>query len=153
MIFPLLLIPAALLLDALCGEPPARAHPVCLAGAGARRAERFWRGRVGPGPAVSGCRGERLPGRLFTAGALAWLTVCLPCAGAALALVALARALAPGDAGDAAAWTAAALVVYCCLAPRSLGEHAARVARPLARAEARAGAMGADAGHLLPSSP
>lgn len=132
----LLLIPAALLLDAVFGEPPARAHPVCLAGAGARRAERFWRGRVGPGSAAPGCRGERLPGGLFTAGGLAWLMVCLPCAAMALALTWLASRLAPAGAADGAAWTAAALVVYCCLAPRSLGEHAARVARPLARAEA-----------------
>ena len=56
------LIPLALLLDLLFGEPPVWAHPVCLMGAMARRAEHFWRGRTGPGPASPDCRGERLAG-------------------------------------------------------------------------------------------
>lgn len=134
MMFAVLLVPAALLLDVLFGEPPARAHPVCLMGAWARRAERFWRGRTGPGAASPGCRGERLAGGLFTAGALAWLAVCLPCAGAAVALTLAAGAL-PRPGADAAAWAMAAVLTYCCLAPRSLGEHAARTAGPLARLE------------------
>lgn len=127
------LIPLALLLDLLFGEPPVWAHPVCLMGAMARRAERFWRGRTGPGPASPDCRGERLAGGLFTAGALAWLAVCLPCAASAVALTLAANVLPLP--GDGAAWATAAVLTCCCLAPRSLGEHAARVAGPLARLE------------------
>lgn len=57
----LLLLPAALLLDILFGDPPNRRHPVCLIGWCARRLE----------PAA-----RRLWGGSFKAGMLAALGVC-----------------------------------------------------------------------------
>lgn len=126
---PVLLAPAALALDAVLGEPPARFHPVCAMGALARRVELFWRGHVGPGVTPPQARGWRLPGGLCTAGALAACTVSLPFAAAGALLALLAGALA----GEGAAWLCAALAAYLCLAPCSLGEHALRVAEPLRR--------------------
>ena len=61
----LLLLPAALLLDRLFGEPPARIHPVCGMGALAATAERIFRhGPNGP--------------RMTLAGLAACLSVVLP---------------------------------------------------------------------------
>lgn len=106
----LLLLPAALLLDRLFGEPPARVHPVCGMGALAAVMER--RFRHGPnGP------------RLRLAGLAACLAVVLP--------VTLLAGLAVRLAGAAGAWPVCALLVSLCLAPRCLDEHARRVARPL----------------------
>ena len=61
----LLLLPAALLLDRLFGEPPARIHPVCGMGALASAAERLF--RRGPDGA-----------RMTLAGLAACLAVILP---------------------------------------------------------------------------
>ena len=57
----LLLLPAALLLDILFGDPPNRRHPVCLIGWCARRLEP---------------EARRLWGGSFKAGMLAALGVC-----------------------------------------------------------------------------
>lgn len=112
----LTLLPASLLMDRLLGEPPARLHPVCLMGALAARSELlFRRGRNGF--------------RMFLSGALACLLVTLPCALVAGGLVLAAQQWG----GPYAGWTAAAVIIYICMAPRSLGEHALRVAEPLAQ--------------------
>lgn len=111
----LALPPAALLLDRLFGEPPARAHPVRLMGALAARMEQ--RFRRGPNNV-----------RMFLSGAIACLLVVLPSAALAGGLARAARHYG----GPAAEWAAAALLIYVCLAPRGLGEHALRVAGPLA---------------------
>lgn len=66
----LALLPAALLVDRLFGEPPSRLHPVCLIGAFAARVETLL--RRGPNGA-----------RMFLSGALACLLAALPSAAAA----------------------------------------------------------------------
>ena len=106
-----LLLPAALALDRLLGEAPARIHPVCLMGALASRLEALL--RCGPN---SGC--------MFWAGVAAGTLVVLPAAGAAAALVLLAERYGGAPGG----WGAAAFAVYICLAPRCLQESALRVA-------------------------
>ena len=112
----LALLPAALLVDRLFGEPPSRLHPVCLIGAFAARVETLL--RRGPNGA-----------RMFLSGALACLLAALPPAAAAGGVVLAAQRCG----GPRAGWFAAVALVYVCLAPRSLGEHAHRVAVPLAR--------------------
>ena len=112
----LLLLPAALLLDRLFGEPPARTHPVCGMGALAATAERIFRhGPNGP--------------RMTLAGLAACLSVVLPVGLLASLPVRLAGELL----GDGAAWCVCVVVVSLCLAPRCLDEHARRVAQPLER--------------------
>ena len=113
----LLFLPAALLLDSLLGEPPAAWHPVCGVGRLALWAEGLLR------------RGPNGPG-MFLRGLLACLLVVLPCLLAASLLVLLAA-----RAGLGLDWLAAVLLVYVCLAPRSLAEHALRVAAPLRRGD------------------
>ncbi len=110
----LALLPAALLLDRLFGEPPARIHPVCFMGALAGRLETLL---------------HRGSNHLFRAGLLACLLTVLPCSLLAGGLVFLAETLG----GPRAGWLVAALCVSLCLAPRSLCEHARNVAVPLAR--------------------
>lgn len=106
-----LLLPAALALDRLLGEAPARIHPVCLMGALASRLEALL--RRGPNSR-----------RMFWAGVAAGTLVVLPAAGAAAALVLLAERYGGAPGG----WGAAAFAVYICLAPRCLQESALRVA-------------------------
>ena len=74
----LALLPAALLVDRLFGEPPSRLHPVCLIGAFAARVETLL--RRGPNGA-----------RMFLSGALACLLAALPPAAAAGGLVLAAQ--------------------------------------------------------------
>ena len=74
----LALLPAALLLDRLFGEPPNRIHPVCLMGALAGRIESLL--RCGPNGML-----------LFLAGGLACLLTVLPCAAAAGGIVLTAQ--------------------------------------------------------------
>lgn len=112
----LALLPSALLLDRLLGEAPSRIHPVCLIGGLAARVETLLRRGSGTG-------------RMFAAGALACLLVLLPSVAVAAGLVEIARYCG----GPRAAWCMAVVLVYVCLAPRSLDEHARRVAAPLAR--------------------
>ncbi len=105
---------AALVLDRLFGEPPNRLHPVCMIGALAIRLE-VW------------LRHERSNRYLFFAGALACLLTVVPCTATAGCLV-LATSYCLGPTAE---WLAATCIVYICLAPRSLAEHAQRVAQPL----------------------
>lgn len=102
------ILPFAWVWDSLFGEPPSRWHPVCWAGSWARRAEIFWKARLG---------------RTLGAGVLAACTALFP-----------GMALAAGSAWAAAAWGSAWLACLCpalwvalCMAPRSLAEHAVRV--------------------------
>ena len=93
-----LLLPAALLLDRLLGEPPARIHPVCGMGALAAIMERvFRRGPNGP--------------RMTLAGLAACLAVVLPVG----LLAALPVRLAEEMLGGAAAWSLCVVVVSLCL--------------------------------------
>ena len=116
-----LLLPAALLLDRLLGEPPARIHPVCGMGALAAIMERvFRRGPNGP--------------RMTLAGLAACLAVVLPVG----LLAALPVRLAGEMLGGAAAWSVCVVVVSLCLAPRCLDEHARRVALPLEQGDLEA---------------
>ncbi len=101
---------AALALDALCGEPR-RLHPLVGFGAAAARLEE--RLLAPPGFA------QRPAARLAGAGAVA-LLVAPP-----VALVAAAGASLAGPAVDV-------VVLYCALGARSLAQHAAAVAAPLA---------------------
>lgn len=95
----------ALTLDILLGEAPNRFHPVCFMGRWAAWCESFFRNRLGGS---------------FFSGTCAALAVILPFAFAGAGLVWLVPA----------AWTqvVAGAVVYVCLAPRSLAEHAKAVA-------------------------
>lgn len=116
-----LLLPAALLLDRLLGEPPARVHPVCGMGALAAIMERvFRRGPNGP--------------RMTLAGLAACLAVVLPVG----LLAALPVRLAGEMLGGATAWIVCVVVVSLCLAPRCLDEHARRVALPLEQGDLEA---------------
>lgn len=112
----MMLLPATLLLDRLFGDPPNRVHPICLVGTLANRLES--RLRYGPNDT-----------RMFWAGALACMLVTV--SGSAVAGVLVWTALSCG--GQPAAWIVSMLLVYFCLAPRSLAEHAMRVAEPLGR--------------------
>lgn len=111
----LALLPAALLLDRLFGEPPSRVHPVCMMGALAA----FFEKRLRRGP-NSAC--------MFLRGMFAALLVIVPCAAAAAGIVLAVQHYGGARPG----WFAAAALVYICLAPRSLAEHAQCVAAPLA---------------------
>lgn len=106
------ILPAALLLDILAGDPPNRFHPVCLIGWCARRMEalaRRWRGGT------------------FAAGMAAALATC------AAAWFACAVFFLPFSAFSSPwiPWIPAVLVIYICMAPRGLAEHALRVANAL----------------------
>ena len=112
----LALLPAALVLDRLFGELPSRMHPVCLMGALDARLETLF--RRGPDNTL-----------MFLSGSIACLLVVLPCAAVTGGLVWTAQF----SGGPRAGWFAAAALIYVCLAPRSLGDHALRVAVPLAK--------------------
>ncbi len=106
------ILPAALLLDILGGDPPNRFHPVCLIGWCARRIEALAR---------------RLWGGTFMAGMTAALGTCtaiwFACAVFFLPFSLSSSPWIP--------WIPAVLVIYICMAPRGLAEHALRVAKPL----------------------
>lgn len=106
------ILPAALLLDILAGDPPNRFHPVCLVGWCARRLETVARRRWGG---------------TFLAGMLAALGTC------AAASFACAVFLLPFSAASSPwmPWIPAVAVIYICMAPRGLAEHALRVADAL----------------------
>ena len=116
----LFLLPAALLLDLLFSEPPARVHPVCGMGYLASRAEPFFR-RLLSCPFPPDTEGGS-PLREGLAGLLAGLAVILPPAVIAWSLTALA-----GYSGTAGGFAMAAVSVWLCLAPVSLARHALRV--------------------------
>lgn len=133
----LALLPAALLLDRLFGEPPSRLHPVCLMGSLALYLE----GRLRRGPNTLA---------MFFSGLFAALLVALPFAVAACALVWIAGRYG----GDCAGWLSCAIFVYLCLAPRCLRDSALDIARLLARNDlqgarrALAGIVGRDTSGL-----
>ena len=102
------ILPAAFLLDILAGEPPNRFHPVCLIGRCARRMETLARQKWGG---------------TFHAGMAAALATCIAawfgCAALFLPFSLLPSLWAP--------WIPSVLVIYICMAPRSLAEHARKV--------------------------
>lgn len=114
----LFMLPAALLLDILAGDPPNRFHPVCLIGWCARRLEVLARQRWGG---------------TFMAGMLAALGTC------AAAWFACAVFFLPFSATSSPwiPWIPGVLVIYICMAPRGLAEHALRVANALRRGDSR----------------
>lgn len=114
------ILPLAIFLDALLGEAPNRLHPVCILGHWAVGCEGFFRRCFSVFPGTSF--------REFLAGMLATVAVVLPFVTLAVGLVVLAGLL-----GSGFMEVMAALVVYTCLAPRSLGEHAVAVAVSLER--------------------
>ena len=126
----LFLLPAALILDLLFSEPPARVHPVCGMGYLASGAEPFFR-RLLSCPFPPDTEGGS-PLREGLAGLLAGLAVILPPAVIAWSLTALA-----GYSGTAGGFAMAAVSVWLCLAPVSLARHALRV-----RGAAEAGKTG-----------
>ena len=106
------ILPAAFLLDILAGEPPNRFHPVCLIGRCAHRMETLARQRWGG---------------TFHAGMAAALATCIAawfgCAALFLPFSLLPSPWAP--------WIPSVLVIYICMAPRSLAEHARKVENAL----------------------
>ena len=114
----LALLPAALLIDRLFGELPSRVHPVCMMGALASRIEALFR------------RGSN-NALMSLSGTLACLLVVLPCAALAGGLAWAAQVYAD----PRAAWFVSAIIIWICVAPRSLEEHALRVAVPLAKGD------------------
>ena len=106
------ILPAAFLLDILAGEPPNRFHPVCLIGRCALRMETLARQRWGG---------------TFHAGMAAALATCIAawfgCAELFLPFSLLPSPWAP--------WIPSVLVIYICMAPRSLAEHARKVENAL----------------------
>ncbi len=135
---PELLIPAALVLDALLGDPPRFPHPTRAMGALAQGVERALRGGDFARERPSACGSPR---RDLLAGALGWLLVVGASIAAALLLMEAASALgglAARWAGlNAALWSeaaraaAAVYLVYSAIAPRDLAAHALRVMRAL----------------------
>ena len=121
----LLLLPAALLLDILFGDPPNRRHPVCLIGWCARRLEP---------------EARRLWGGSFKAGMLAALGVCAAAECGLFLLFLPFFTLSSLTASPWLPWIPAVLAVYICMAPRGLAEHAARVASALRRENGEEGA-------------
>ena len=110
----LALLPAALLIDRLFGELPSRVHPVCMMGALASRIEALFR------------RGSN-NALMSLSGTLACLLVVLPCAALAGGLAWAAQVYAD----PRAAWFVSAIIIWICVAPRSLDEHALRVGENL----------------------
>lgn len=106
------ILPAALLLDILAGEPPNRFHPVCLIGRCALRMEILARQRWGG---------------TFHAGMAAALATCIA-AWFGCAAIFLPFSLLPSP---WALWIPSVLVIYICMAPRSLAEHARKVENAL----------------------
>lgn len=111
-----ILIFAAVLIDRLLGEAPSRLHPVCAMGLWADWCED---------------RVRRSFGGTLGAGTLAAVLVLAPWTGLAFGLTVLAGLWA----GLWAACAVSAVVVYVCLAPRSLAEHAQAVAVPLGQGD------------------
>jgi adenosylcobinamide-phosphate synthase len=107
-----LIVPAALVLDTLVGDPPFRLHPVRLLGNLAAAAEKATRRILSPLPA----------------GILTWSVVVGSAALASIGLLALG-----GLAGPWGRMAAGAAIVWASMAPRDLAVHALRVRRALER--------------------
>lgn len=103
-LYAVFLLPSALLLDLLLGEPRNAWHPICRLGSWARRMERFWKKQLGA---------------TYTAGTFATISVLLP----ALFITTLPVWLASQLPFSGSGWIAAAFILYFCMAPRSLYEH------------------------------
>lgn len=106
------ILSAAFLLDILAGEPPNRYHPVCLIGRCARRMEILARQRWGG---------------TFHAGMAAALATCVSAWSGCVALFLPFSLLS----SPWASWIPSVLVIYICMAPRSLAEHARNVENAL----------------------
>lgn len=119
LLFSAALLPAAILLDRACGEPPARLHPVRGMGRLADWSERLCREASG--------LPDDARGQIFWGG-LAALLVILPWVVTAALLVHGGEQLL----GTFGAFVCALVCVWCCLAPRCLARHALDVAAPLA---------------------
>lgn len=122
----LLILPLALLLDTVLGDPHTAAHPVRLFGALAAQLEALTR---------------RVTSRAFIAGAVTWVFV-VGCA----VLVSTVLLLAANRVGPIVSVGMAAVLVYVTIAPRDLAVHAAAAGRALERgdieeARRRAGLM------------
>lgn len=112
LLYPILLLPAALLLDILLGDPPNAWHPVCAAGYWARKMEKFWKTHLG---------------KTFLSGTMATLSTLLPFLILAGGSVTAASLLLPEKTGEAVSWGIALLAVYYSMAPRGLARHARAV--------------------------
>lgn len=130
-----LLLPAALLLDILFEEPPARFHPVCAMGALAQRAEALLRSitsdtRIGRNKNYAQLTEMSFhsddPFKQRVAGFIAALLVLLPFSLGAAGITVLAAWMHPG-----AGFAIATLCIWLCMAPSSLARHALRTAKAL----------------------
>lgn len=110
--FALTVLPVALVLDCLFGELQNRWHPLCWMGNSALWLEKTFRHSTNSV-------------WLYFAGCLATLLTILPFLVCLIFLMQFLQKM------EFLEWVFTVLVVYFCLAPRSLGEHAQRVARPL----------------------
>lgn len=112
----LLMLPLALLLDMACGDPPNKLHPVCLIGWTARKMEAWarcaWGGTFLAGAVAAGI--------VWAASLLAGELFLLP-------FIFSSHAFLP--------WIPTILVIYICMAPRGLAQHAQRVASALAKSD------------------
>ncbi len=122
-----LLFPSALLLDRLWGEPPAWWHPVCLMGKLAGITESRLRFHDTTGK-------EKKALILYACGGIAVLLSILPFVCAAFFLP-WSLGIFGSAIGEVCAWGMALVLVYLCLAPRSLAEHAISVALLLEKGE------------------
>lgn len=116
-IYPILLLPAALLADFLLGDPPNSLHPVCAVGKWARKMEYFWKKHLG---------------KTFLSGLTATLCTITPFLLITGGSVKVASLLLPEKAGDAVSWGIALLAVYFSIAPRGLALHAQAVGQAAA---------------------
>ncbi|MEG2236625.1 MAG: adenosylcobinamide-phosphate synthase CbiB [Akkermansia sp.] len=110
-LYPILLLPCALLMDILLGDPPNRWHPVCAVGAWARTMEQFWKQHLG---------------KSFLSGLMATLCTLVPFLLIAAGSTKLALFLL-GSSGETVSWLIALLALYFCMAPNGLARHAKNV--------------------------
>lgn len=113
----ILLIPIAMALDIWLGDPPNRVHPICFMGRWAHTVEKYIRQNY------TVCT----PSQERWQGFLAWFCVVLPCVGIANIMICAAQMCL----GTYGAWLMAIAWLWLCLAPKSLMQHALRVAYPL----------------------
>lgn len=99
----IILIAAALLIDAIAGDPHSNLHPVALFGQAAKPVEKFFRSSCGNGVASGFCAWLTLTG---TSTFAAWLTVAVA-----------------GRISSYAGLALAAIWIYFCIALKSLIEH------------------------------
>ncbi len=117
----LIVLPLALGLDYMLGDPPSRWHPVCLMGNMGYALEKRWRNFVRVKPRST----EK---KLFWGGVLAWFCVVF----CNMAMTAFCMDAVQSLSFGLGAMCSA-LVIAFCLAPSSLAEHAQRIILPLQR--------------------